>query len=110
MKIGIKIKIDVTKIDRSQIYIGKKGKYVTMTSFVEIGEPDQYGNHGFVTVEKPRDADRDVRMPILGNVQIFWREQEQASGYPTQQYQQNQNQPKSQPQKNSAPDYDEIPF
>ena len=49
MKIGISIKIDVTKIDKAKIFIGKKGKYIDLVTFINTGEEDKFGNNGFIS-------------------------------------------------------------
>ncbi len=36
MKIGVSLKIDVTKIDKDKIYVGAKGKYLDATLFFDI--------------------------------------------------------------------------
>lgn len=69
MKLGIELNIDVTKIDKSRIYEGKKGKYLKITTFVNPLEEDKYGNHGMVTHKK---EDGEDRAPILGNAKVFW--------------------------------------
>lgn len=72
-KIGIEIRIDVTKIDKARIYQGKKGKYLTMTSFVDLDNEDQYGNNGFVAHKKEQGEEGNT--PILGNTRVFWKEE-----------------------------------
>lgn len=69
MKLGIEISIDVTKIDKDRIYEGKKGKYLTMTTFVDVDNKDQYENNGMVT-HKKKEGEKSA--PILGNVKVFW--------------------------------------
>jgi len=77
-KIGVEISIDVTKIDRSRIFEGKKGKYLTLTGFIDTNEQDQYGNNGFITQKKDKDEPKDMKMPILGNSKVFWSGQQPA--------------------------------
>lgn len=84
-KIGLEIKIDVTKIEKARLYKGAKGTYLTMTTFVDLDNQDQYGNNGMVTHSKEKDETGDT--PILGNSKIFWRSQEQAQSYASQQSQ-----------------------
>ena len=68
MKYGISFKIDVTKIDKKKIYEGKKGKYITVSSFVDVDMQDNYGNNGFIK----QDGDKGEDMPIIGNAKVFW--------------------------------------
>jgi hypothetical protein len=75
MKIGISIKLDVTKIDKARLFKGEKGTYLDLTTFVELDEADQYGNHGFIAQEQSKE-ERDSgaeKPPILGNCKVFWR-------------------------------------
>jgi len=71
MKIGIEVTIDVTKIEKERLYQGKKGKYLTMTAFVDPINADQYGNNGMVTHKKEQS---EQQAPILGNTKVFWSE------------------------------------
>ena len=75
MKVGITLRIDVTKIPKERIYIGKKGKYVTMTAFVDLDNKDQYDNNGMITLESIEGEDR---APILGNSKVFWTDGQQS--------------------------------
>jgi hypothetical protein len=85
MKIGIEVKIDVKKIEKMRLYQGAKGTYLTMTTFVDTEEKDQYGNNGFIS----HKADKgEERTPILGNCTVFWMEDS------PQQHQQQQQAPK----------------
>jgi len=74
-KIGVSLNIDVTKIDKEHIYEGKKGKYLTLTAFIDVDEQDQYGNNGMVTQKLSKDAqDAGQKGAILGNSKVFWSE------------------------------------
>jgi hypothetical protein len=69
------ININVTKIDKSALYEGKNGKYLSLVLFDNKDGRDQYGNDGFVT----QDLGKERRMasekgPILGN----WKEMDAA--------------------------------
>ena len=101
-KIGLNLKIDVSKIDKQHLFKGQKGTYLDATIFVDLDNVDQYGNNGMI-VQTWKDAGKDT--PILGNGKIFWREQ--------QQQQNNQQQSKNTQQKPPMPDMDcddDIPF
>ena len=74
-KIGVSLNIDVTKIDKEHIYEGKKGKYLTLTAFIDVDEQDQYGNNGMVTQKLSKEAqDAGQKGAILGNSKVFWSE------------------------------------
>ena len=73
MKVGLNVRINVSKIDKSKLYKGAKGVYLNMTTFVDLDEEDEYGNNGFISMEQskePRDAGE--QSVILGNVKKFW--------------------------------------
>lgn len=69
MKVGIELKIDVSKIDKTRLYRGEKGTYLTMTAFVDLDNKDQYDNNGMITHKK---LEGEGRAPILGNSKVFW--------------------------------------
>lgn len=73
MKVGLSVRIDVTKIDKSRLYKGAKGTYLDLTTFVDTDQQDQYENNGFIsqsTTKEEREA--QVQTPILGNVKVFF--------------------------------------
>ena len=75
MKVGISVKIDVTKIDKSLLYQGAKGTYLDLTTFIELDEKDQYENNGFIAQSQSKE-DRESgapKPPILGNVRVFYK-------------------------------------
>ncbi len=74
MKVGIELRIDVTKIDKARIYEGQKGKYLTMTAFVDLDTKDQYGNNGMITHKKEENEQGNT--PILGNTKVFWSDKQ----------------------------------
>ena len=134
MKVGIEIKIDVKKILKERLYQGSKGTYLTLTSFIDSDNPDQYSNHGFVAQSVSKEErEQGIKTPILGNIKIFWgpaESQNQNQGYQnqpqnsnqgqnTQGYQPqnqngynqpNQNQSGQQPPFNQSQDDTQIPF
>ena len=105
MKVGISVRIDVTKIDKARLYKGEKGTYLDLTTFVDTDEKDQYENNGFISqsVDK-EERDQGVQTPILGNVKVFYtgeteRVQQQTNKEWVDEY-----------KANSAPITDDIPF
>ena len=118
MKIGISIKLDVSKIDKSRLFKGQKGTYLDLTTFIDTDNPGQYGDHGFIAqaVSKEEKA-QGVQTPILGNCKIFWGPQESGEqhngGYQPQQPAQNQYNQPGQPGYNPntpPPPVDDVPF
>mgnify|MGYP000138415882 FL=1 len=80
MKVGLSLRIDVTKIDKSRLYTGKKGIYLDVTTFVDTENADQYENNGFIsqTVTK-EERDAKVQTPILGNVKVIYTDGQQSA-------------------------------
>ena len=79
MKVGLSVRIEVTKIDKSRMYKGAKGTYLDLTTFVDTEQQDQYENNGFIsqsTTKEEREA--QVQTPILGNVKVFFTDGAQA--------------------------------
>jgi hypothetical protein len=74
-KLGISIRIDVSKIDKEKLFKGKKGTYLNLKTFINPKEFDQYGNNGFIT----QDIDGVDRPPILGNCKVFFDDEAVAS-------------------------------
>ena len=68
----IKASIDLNKIPKDKIYIGKKGKYLPITVTIN-DEVDQFGNQGPVVVEQTKE-ERETQTPktYLGNVKVVW--------------------------------------
>ena len=68
----IKTSINLNKIPKDKIYVGKKGKYLPITITLN-DELDQFGNHGPVVVEQTKE-ERDAKAPktYLGNVKVVW--------------------------------------
>jgi hypothetical protein len=80
MKIGLSVRIDVTKIDKARLYAGAKGTYLDLTTFVDTAEQDQYENNGFISqsVDK-EEREKGVQTPILGNVKVFFSDGAQSA-------------------------------
>ena len=97
MKIGLSVRIDVTKIEKARLYAGAKGTYLDLTTFVDTEEKDQYENNGFISqsVDK-EEREQGVQTPILGNVKVFFTDGAQSA-------------PQSAPQSKAVIDED-IPF
>jgi len=73
MKVGLSIKLDVTKIDKERLFEGAKGTYLDLTTFIDTAEQDQYENNGFVSQStSAEEREQGVKTPILGNVKVFF--------------------------------------
>ena len=116
MKIGVSLKIDVSKIDKARLYKGQKGTYLDATVFIDSSELDQYGNSGMITqdVSKEEKA-QNVKGAILGNCKVFWNDaQQQQGGYqqPAQQQRPQQSAPQPSQQSGGFDDFEDdgVPF
>ena len=114
MKIGVNLKIDVTKIDKSRLFNGEKGTYLDLSTFIDIDNLDQYGNNGFITQSTTKEErEGGVKLPILGNVKVYYKEgqQQQAAqgNYQAQQAYDHAAPPQAPPMQNDF-DSDDIPF
>jgi len=106
-KVGVSLKIEVTKIDKARLFKGAKGTYLDATVFIDIDELDQYGNSGMITqVVTKEEKAQGVKGNILGNCKVFWKDVQQSApaqqGYATQQQPQ-QGYSQQQPQQHPAP-------
>lgn len=80
MKVGVSLKIDVTKIEKARLFQGKKGTYLDATVFVDVDEKDQYDNNGMITQDVSKEEkDNGAQGPILGNCKVFWKSEGQAN-------------------------------
>jgi hypothetical protein len=71
--------IDLTKIDKSKIFEGKKGKYYPVTVVIN-NELGQYGDSGYIQTEQSKE-ERDAKQPktFLGNVKVVWTDGQNVS-------------------------------
>lgn len=74
-KIGVRLKINCSVIEKARLFPGKKGQYLDATVFIDLDEKDQYGNSGMVTQDVSKEErEQGVKGPILGNVEVFYKE------------------------------------
>ena len=60
--------INLSTIDKSLLYEGKKGKYLNVTIHWNE-EEDKYGNHGFIVQTLPKEKrDAGEKGAIIGNI------------------------------------------
>jgi hypothetical protein len=102
----IKIKLDVTKIDKSRLYKGAKGTYLDLVIY-ENEQPDTYGNDYSVKQDCTKeDRDNGVKMPYIGNGKRIGQK-----AAPQQAPQQTtRNIPRAQPTAQVEDDQDSIPW
>ena len=105
-KYGVRLKINCSEIEKARLFPGKKGQYLDATVFIDVDKQDQYGNNGMITQDVSKEErDQGVKGPILGNVQVFYRDNQQSE---PQQSQQHQAPAQSAP--SGFDDFDEPPF
>ena len=70
----ITIKIDVTKINKSRLYVGEKGTYLNC---VLIDTPESEYGHDFMIVQETTKEEREAgtRGTILGNGKIVVKQE-----------------------------------
>lgn len=75
MRIGVSLKIDVTKIEKARLYKGGKGTYLDCIAFIDIDQKDQYGNNGFIAQSVTKEEkSAGMNGPILGNSRVFFQD------------------------------------
>jgi hypothetical protein len=83
----IRLRIDLTKIDKNNIFVGKKGKYLDADAVLSDGV-DDYGNTGFIAQVNLKENQKDsegnyIKTPIIGNA-IDWEVKKQTGAAPQQ--------------------------
>lgn len=108
----IRLKIDVTKIDKALLFKGKSGTYADITLIENKDGPDQYGQDGFA-VQDVGKARREAgeKGPIIGN----WSHVGQAPQKQAQRPSSSQRPASQQQRQTAAPadeyqEDDDIPF
>lgn len=85
MKIGVSLKIDVTKIDKEKLYKGAKGTYLDATAFIDLDNQGQYGDNGMITQSLTKEERQAGRKGIiLGNTKVFFKDGHQQDSQPEQ--------------------------
>lgn len=78
-KVGVRLKIDVSKIQKERLFRGAKGVYLDATCFIDLDEKGQYGDNGMVTQDVTKEErEAGTKGPILGNVTVFYRDDQPA--------------------------------
>ena len=104
----IKASIDLNKIPKEKIFVGKKGKYLPITITLN-DELDQFGNQGPVVVEQTKEErDAKAAKTYLGNVKVVWTNGDNVAVAPRQ----DQAAPAAQPvaQAAATEQVDDLPF
>ena len=91
----IKASINLDMIDKSKIYVGKKGKYLPVTITIN-DEVDPYGNQGPMVIEQSKEErEAKVAKIYLGNVKVVWTNGDNVAAAPRDDAQGGQAQPVS---------------
>ena len=74
MKIGVNLKVDVSKLDKSRFFKGAKGTYCDLTAFIDTEKTGEYGDNGTIAQSTSKEERQSgVKMPICGNVKVFYK-------------------------------------
>ena len=98
--------LNLDKIQKDKIYVGKKGKYLGVVVTIN-DELDQFGNNGSITIEQTKE-EREAKAPkvYLSNVKVVWSNGTFPDKAP---YEQNGQAPPPAPQQQAAAEPD-LPF
>lgn len=103
----IVLNIDVTKIDKSRLYVGKKGKYLELVVMENRNGEDQYGNtHMVVQGVTKEERAQGVKGAILGNGKTIGEAPARQQQRPAQR----QQKPSEPDEWTSGAEDDDIPF
>ena len=99
----IKASINLDMIEKSKIYVGKKGKYLPVTITIN-DEVDPYGNQGPMVIEQSKEErEAKVAKIYLGNVKVIWTNGDNVAAAPRDDAQANSITP-------AASEPDDLPF
>lgn len=63
----VTLKLDVTKIPKDRIFVGKQGKYIDLDIWIN-DDPDQYGNDASANIQQTaQERERKERKIYVGN-------------------------------------------
>ena len=112
MKIGIAIKVNVSKIDKNRLFKGEKGTYLDCTTFIDTENPGQFEDHGFISQDVSREErDQGVKGNILGNCKVFYkRVTSQNTGQSQERQQEYYTENGGNQQPEPLDDFEDIPF
>lgn len=103
----IKLTINTTRHNdevKRSLYEGRNGKYLSLVLWENRDGEDQYGNHGFVTLDMSKeDREAGKRSPILGN----WKDLDRKKPAQDSHNQAKANAYQPQPEEDES---DDIPF
>ena len=75
MKVGVSVKLNLSKIDKARLFKGEKGTYLDATMFIDLDNQGQYGDNGMITQDVSKEErEQGVKSAILGNVKVFYKD------------------------------------
>jgi len=75
MKVGVSVKLNLSKIDKARLFKGEKGTYLDATMFIDLDNQGQYGDNGMITQDVSKEErEQGVKSSILGNVKVFYKD------------------------------------
>ena len=99
----IKASIDLTKVDKTKIINGKKGKYLPIIITLN-DEIDQFGNNGPIVIGQTKEErEAKVAKTYLGNVKVVWTNGDNVAAPPRDGQPQQQAQPAKQEVEDDLP-------
>ena len=109
MKVGVSVKLNLSKTDKARLFKGEKGTYLDATMFIDLDNQGQYGDNGMITQDVSKEErEQGVKGAILGNVKVFYKEGGTQQSHDPSAKQAN---PQGQPQGNGFDDdLDSLPF
>ena len=82
-KIGVRISINVSKIDKTALYQGKSGQYLDATVFIDPENPSEYGDHGGIQQDLGKQRrEAGEKGAYIGNVKVFWKDESEPAPQP----------------------------
>jgi len=75
MKVGVSVKLNLSKIDKARLFKGEKGTYLDATMFIDLDNQRQFGDNGMITQDVSKEErEQGVKGAILGNVKVFYKD------------------------------------
>lgn len=100
----IKAKIDVTKIDKTKLFEGKKGKYLDLDIWVDEQEPEEWKQVSISQQQTKEERENRTPKNYIGNGELKWGWDTPASNAP------GPVEMDDSPRQDLSTDGDEIPF
>jgi hypothetical protein len=100
----IKAKIDVTKINKTKLFHGKKGTYLDLDIWVDEQEPEEWKQVSICQQQTQSERENKTPKNYIGNGELKWGWDNSASGSPIPP------KPEDSPSQDLKTEGDDIPF